>query len=537
MSFPATPLFAATLGALAVATLFALHHLRVRLVRRKVVTTMFWRRTASQAIARSWWGQFRYPWTFALLSVIALLLAASLCLDHFRADPTARGALVIDAGQSMSRLDSSGHRLLDQAIDHARADLSGVDSGVTVVVADPVPRVIARADQPIAIALRELAEISPAAVPADAAAALRLAGNLAPANGGQIIWCTDSQHLPSLPKSVAERVHIDAVGAADDEARIIGVTYEPAADAGPGRLRVRVAAFGAIHQPVALTASHEQVSAHVQLSMSGGQADAIVENVPADGSTWQLTLAGATPATGVSFQTPRTPPLRFVMASNIPRPLRTALLAIGSESAAGDRNALIVTSDGTDSGAAPRVKWISEGSPLAAGTPLRIDGGLADVIDLESSVAGNGPAVSVTHATPLISAGTLSVAAYSQDRRMLYLSTALWTGNDLPRRAAFVLLLRQYCRQLAGASDASAVVSGARAVVDPLWAAGDGTVAPAVVFERPESVAGGITSTGAGSNEIFARGGAGPRAFEMALGAALMLAVVEGLLFAARKVV
>ena len=315
------------------------------------------------------------------------------------------------------------------------------------------------------------------------------------------------------------------------------MTYEPAADAGPGRLRVRVAAFRAMHQPVALTASHEQVSAHVQLSMSGGQADAIVENVPADGSTWQLTVAGATPATGVSFQTPRTPPLRFVMASNIPRPLRTALLAIGSESAAGDRNALIVTSDGTDSGAAPRVKWISEGSPLAAGTPLRIDGGLADVIDLESSVAGNGPAVSVTHATPLISAGTSSVAAYSQDRRTLYLSTALWTGNDLPRRAAFVLLLRQYCRQLAGASDASAVVSGARAVVDPLWAAGDGTVAPAVVFERPESVAGGITSTGAGSNEIFARGAAGPRAFEMALGAALMLAVVEGLLFAARKVV
>jgi hypothetical protein len=551
-------ILAIALGVIAAAVLFALHLLHVRPPQQRVATLLFWRQAVRQQRRRVIWGRFSHPWVYALLSLIALLICASLLFEHWKG--TANQDLlvvVVDSGYSMTATDAQGRRRIDEAIRQVTDDLSQRNGQrIALISAGPQPALLSDEQAPPALLRRQLAQLQAADLPAASADALTLAANLLADRQGQIVWYTDQNIAPpQVPPEVSSRVTIRRIGADEPNANIAAVLFEPASeDATTGALRVRIQSSGGYSGPVTLTATPAAGgSPKATQGNVGGESDLVLDGFAADGSTWDLAISGAPGPKAddqVRLRLPHRLPLRFRFAGDVPRPLRAALLAVGTEAGDGEP-AIMVSNAAAPAGSADlaRIRIVETG-PAASPAPLELQSGVitVDDLELEGAIAGAGPALSnlpVDQKT-IVRAGPAVLASInvSETGRTLDFSTALCDG-DLPRRAAFPILLQRLCRVLIGWTDAAPAVAAERVVADPLWPGGSEVLQqnrPVVVFQRLAGPSGEPVA----SSVAKAQGGqAHPpyaistwfRPWELALIAAMALLIVEGLLYAARKIV
>lgn len=482
------------LGLGAVGALFALHHLRTRPTRRAVATLIFWQQSRREQAARRLWSRrFSHPWTFLLLALIALLIAASLSADRWGRGDGGRAVIVIDVGSHTACPGVGGASLLLGAVSDVKRDTSRLTSSPTLIAAGARPSVLCDQSVPLPVFDDRLDRLEPLAEPSNAAPALELAASMIGSRTGTIDWYTDSPALPEgLPAGVAERVRLRRRAAPVEAAAIVGAVYDPAGGgAAGGTLRVRLA--GRSGKPLKLTAAFGGGVREQRIERLDGSAEADFDEVAADGQrlTLQLTDAPGSPGEHtVQCQLPQRSQPRFCVVGEIQRPLREALASVGTivTSPAGaivvarQGQALPAGGAGTISIVDPRPAdaAVTAAVPAAvppavppaglitAATPAGVT--LAD-LDFEGATASGRSAIPPA-AQRLLVAGDQTSAAIDRtpDGPTLYLSSALVDETaDLPRRAAFPVLIDRLTGELIGRRAAPLAVSARRVAQDPLW--------------------------------------------------------------------
>ena len=208
--FGLSPLFAAGLVAAAAAVLFVLHHLRVRPEVRQVPTLLFWKEAVEETRARSLFGQFRHPRTYAFLSVLAALLVLAL------AEPETRGgladvrhiALLVDVSPAMgARLhegisdagEAPGGRVLDLARTSARAFLDRVSlrDRVAVFTTGNGSGLLAGFSEARPLTLQRVEALEPGKVTPDLAHTLQRAASLLRGKSRPMVVLLTGPSLPS----------------------------------------------------------------------------------------------------------------------------------------------------------------------------------------------------------------------------------------------------------------------------------------------------------------------------------------------------
>ncbi len=530
------------LAAAAVATLFALHHLRVRPTRRPVATLIFWQAATLPQRAHALWSRrLTHPRTFALLAAILLLTAAALTADRWGGVGPAdrRDVIVIDAGAETAADDGSGRPLLRRAAGLAKADLGDAPA---VIAAGEQPAVLSPGGDPAAVVRRRLNRLVPGDGASAAGLALQLAGTVQGPLGGDIRWYTARDRVPAgLPAEVARRVRIRPVGPAV-AAAIVGVAFEPDAD-DPARGSLTVTCGGRSTGPMTVTAERAGDPPLARpVTLEAGRGTVAFADVPADGRSVVVRLTGAAgPAATheAAFQLPDGRPLTFRFVGDVPRPLRDVALALGTE-ADGGRIAVVGPGASVPADAAAVLAVIDHGQGVPADDRLSFAAGTpwGRGLSLEAAAA-RGPALDTPGAAVLTAGGaTLASLDQTPGRRTLYLSGGLVGPTaDLPRRAAFPVLLERLCRELVGRPSPPSTVAALRAAQDPLWPGPPERPTGAATVTLPDDPP--VTAAVVGDD---LGGGAETAArhvpwVEVVLGAALALTVVEALLLAARKIV
>ncbi len=534
---PISPGFLAV-SAAALATLFALHHLRVRPTRRPVATLLFWQGTSLAQQPRTLRSRrFRHPKTFGLLAAVLLLTAVALTADRWRGGGAAdrRDVIVIDAGADMAADDGSGRLLLRRAADLAGADLSNASA---LIAAGEQPVLLSRGDESEAVIRRRLSRLAPETGASAARLALQLAASVQGSAAGDIDWYTARDQVPTgLPAEVARRVRVHPVGPAAAVA-IVGLAFEPAAD-DPARGTLTVTCAGRATGPVAVTAELGGVPAVVRpVAFDGGRASIDFADVPADGRSVVVRLTGApgpAPTHEAAFRLPDDRPLTFRFVGDVPLPLRAVAIALGAETDGG-RIAVVGPGASVPADAAAAIAVVDQGIAVPPGERLSFAPGTpwSRGLSLEGSVAA-GP-VPATPGVAVLTAGPATLASLDQTptRRTLYLSGGLVAATaDLPRRAAYPVLLERLCRELVGRPSPPSTVAASRAAQDPLWPGPPespaGAAAVTLPDDPPVKSATDVTAAATVGRHV-------PWA-EVVLGTALALTVVEAALFAARKIV
>ncbi len=543
--FDTTSITAIGLGIGSAAALFALHRLRVQPTTKTIATLLFWRQAVQQQKTRVLPGKFSHPLTYLLLVAIALLLAMSLIGDQWQTTTTAGPtAIVIDAGYTMAAATPGGQSRLAEAQRRA-ADEVRRSGDVSLIAAGARARLLSAFSDPRAQFDDQLNRIQLHNTSPDSASALQLAFSLLPQDHGRVIWYTDQPAVPEwLPTTIASRIRVEHLDAAVTDAAIIGVIYESSAtDAATGRLRVRVGATPDIKHPLSLKASPAAGAVQTFTVPSGSESEVTIEGVIADGATWTLQLIDAPGLPGndtVTVRLPKHSAVTFRFHGNVPEPVRAALLAIGTQ-AQDDAPAAIDVM--LDDAAAPKnvhsvLRLITVGSTQTpSGAKLRFAADTDEGLTLDDIVLAAGPALS-ENASPVLRAGDVVVAAMNKSldsRRELRLSSALWdTGSNLPKKAAFPVLMQRFSRQLAGWSEARSL-PGDRILADPLWA-DDERQFQTLVYSRPPEAAARSAVPVVEETTAETAKGSWP-VLELLLAAALTLLTAEGLLLATRKIV
>ncbi len=461
-------------SAAALATLFALHHLRVRPTRRPVATLLFWQGTPLAQQPRALRSRrFRHPRTFALLAAILLLTAAALTADRWRGGGAAdrRDVIVIDAGADMAADDGSGRPLLRRAADLAGADLGNASA---LIAAGEQPVLLSRGDESAAVVRRRLDRLAPAREPRP--------------RGWRCSWppacrarppATSTGTPPGTRCRPACRPRSPGgSGSTPSDRRrpspSSAWTFEPAAD-DPARGTLTVTCAGRATGPVAVTAQLDGDPAVVRpVTFDAGRAAVAFAGVPADGRSVVVRLTGApgpAPTHEAAFRLPDGRPLTFRFVGDVPQPLRAVALALGAESDGG-RIAVVGPAASVPADAAAAIVVVDRGSGIPPGERLSFAPGTpwGRGLSLEGSVAA-GP-VPATPGAAVLTAGPATLASLDQTptRRTLYLSGGLVAATaDLPRRAAFPVLLDRLCRELVGRPSPPSTVAASRAAQDPLW--------------------------------------------------------------------
>jgi hypothetical protein len=538
-------------GATAVGVLYALHHLRAQPVRKPVATLIFWKEATRKQQARVPWARrLTHFWTFALLSLICISLAASLSADQWmnRQKHAGNNAIVIDTGCSMTATDGRNPQTpLSRALRAALVDLDMMPVTPAVISAGIQPMLLVQPSDPLAIAKRRLASLQPSGSASASALALNLAGDVIGPGNGIIYWYTDHDEIPAgVATAYVPRVKIMRQQLPIEAVAILGADFVTQnGNQLSGTLHVRVA--GASKKPFAI--EEQQGTGSVQekpVDLVAGEADISFDGLQANGQVVTLKLKGA-PGAGAeqatTYELPLRVPLKFQFIGTIPRPLRLALLAIGTEAPASDANVVVVEQGQTIPAKARAViKVVEQGPAIKSGT-LLVEGGVPALAGLsfEDAAVTDGPAVPYS-LQPLLRVSKSVVAGLSNSsgRKTLYLSKAI-VGEDslIPRHAAFPVLVYRLSTDLAGWSPGSDAVTSLRQVVDPLWnPSGKTDSLNSTVFEPPllasiaDKASSDVTAARSTLSEWPALGWT-----EIMLAIALLLLVFEGSLYASKKIV
>ena len=538
----------AALGTTAVAALFALHHLRTRPTRRAVATLIFWRETAREQQSRILWARrFTHRRTFLLLSVIALMLAASLSADRWDRPGTEDAVVaVVDVGSPMAATVVGGQSILQRAVASVRAEAKPSSSSPMLIAAGAQPAVLCELDAPLPIFMDRLARITPSAEASNAALSLELAASALGDRPGRIDWYTVRVSLPDgLPPEVADRVRLRRCPAPSEAVAITGVTFKPAADQPSlGTLCVRLA--GASDRPVTVRATIGGVVRERRVEAIDDRTVVAIGGVEADGQVISIEVRdapGSPTEHAVRYALPKRTPLRFCVIGDVPRPLRAVLGAIGTQTTTAD-GAIIVAAQGQALPPGGRAAIVvTGGSPTGvAGRPIVAVSDAPPTIvaiDFEGATANAEPSLPPA-VRPVLVAGPATVAGFEQtdDGPRLYLSSALIDeAADMPRRAAFPVLMQRLCAKLAGWHAAAPVVAAQRVAQDPLWPSPPSTppteLTVTKVFDPP------VTAPPGGAAAL-------PRVTPHAMAwrwtpalliGSLLLLAVEGFLLASKRIV
>lgn len=534
---------AAGVAVLGIGAIYALHHLRIRPNRVTAPTLLFWQQAVRpQQTKTLWHRRLSHRHTFALLSAIALLASLGMIADRFgQRDDRGTDVIVIDSGAAMNARTDDGRTLLAGALDQAIADVPTFGQTPAVISAGPIPLLLSPADQPAAIVRRELSSLAPRPGASAARLAIQMAAGLQGQRCGRILWYTAEPTLPEgLPQEIAQRIERRTTAAASRAA--ITAVAPQLTPSDSGRNVLRVTAAGATQGTLTLTARGENgITIEQPLSLQNGRAETTLA-LPAGAGDVSLALRGnadTAPAEAVTFKLhdPTPPTFRFV--GPVPAALRAALLAFGTESPTGT---IVVLNEGTPRPTGVRAAIVIQPATTAAGNePLALTAASFQDAPLQNgdwlerarvqSVAAALPG------TPLLTAGRWPAVGLERqaDGATLCLSDSLVNDQaDLPRRAAFPVLMQRWCDQLVGRQTATVSIPWQRSAEDPLWA-GPGDVAVRQTIAVADTPA-------APPNESAALATPGDIRWQMpwaeiVLGGALVLAVVEGLLFAARKII
>jgi len=460
----------AGLVGLCAALLAALHLLRIRPRRVRVVTTWLWSQAARQTRARTLWRRFRHPWTYALLLLISALLVAALGRPEFRQTRAAGAAtvIVLDAGMSMAApagQASSWTQAVTVGVAEARR--CGADAPVALVVADPWPRVLHGFHEPPLLLARRLREVRPTDSWPARRPAIQLARSLLspwqradgrrpetqpsmfgePQPDRRIIVVTDHPQpelwglsdLVAAPGDTDDGIDVRfvPVGPAADNAALLAAFLEPLPeDLYRGRLRVRVGYWGEtsragtlrVHRSVEIAG--QPLLAESRTFQPGAAVDFVVPEVPADGGQLLIDLAIEDAVAGDNQAVVRLPqrtPIRVRIATETPPALVTLLasdpaLRLGEE----DEPDVEVRTGLTDSPAPALVAVLGGGPTIAAGTAVQIHAMPASLGDMRFAT----PACGAGEALPLRRdgswegpAGSRSAAATRLDEQTVYLAT------------------------------------------------------------------------------------------------------------------
>ena len=498
MNLAALPIsaVAAALGVVCLGVLYTLHHLRVQPRQAPTATLLFWRQAVRPQQTRVPWSRrFTHRKTFLLSAATLILLALTLTADRWgRGTNTQRDVIVVDAGTATSADDGKGHSLLRTITAAAGADLHQLPDGVALIAAGPRPQLLARSGEPAALAARQLDELRPQNGASASSLAIQMAGGVIGDHAGQIHWYTAENQTPGgLPVEVAKRIVLHQVRAPDCVA-IVGVTFEPSIDdEGHGTLRVRLA--GAAKADVTISAkSGEQAAQTQSVALSGDTADVAFPNLPSDGQTVRVELRDAPGAVAMhtgEFRMPDRRALTFRFVGDVPRALVTALLTTGSRS---DDGSVAVMTEGMTPppGVKAAIIVVGAGKGVAAGSALNLaEASAVRGLDLENATAVDGPALPGDLLQQL-TAGGATVAGVTRGTGLptLYLSSSIvGPAAELPKHAAFPVLVGRLCDALLGRGNGSIAVAIARTAQDPLWTGpADAPATHAVtVADRPPS--------------------------------------------------
>jgi len=446
MTFTGIPFWAvASIAVGAAGALAVLHLLRVRRRQVRVVTTMFWRQAAEESRARSLIERFRYPLTWAMLTLICALIALALgkpVMDAERGSPT---VVVLDAGASMD----VGTRMAD-ARDAVRKHVAG-SGRVAVIAAAPEPRLLLAFDESPAALADRLAAQNPAAGPSDTAAALRLARSLASGETKANILLVTDRPQPG----VQDDVQVVTVGDPTANAAIVGAQFEPdAANPLRGTFRCRIAYWG--RQPGEVT-----WEGGAQTMQPGQTHDIVMPDEAADGRTLSITINdGSLPAdNSLAFRLPKRKPIRVAAIGVMPRALAAVVVAAPEltlvEDAA-DADVLIVAGPGDVPESTPTLAIVTDEDPPQKAAPLQgvEASALTGDLDFEGALCRSfAPMRTADGIEPLLTAGDAVVATLNTRDTVpsIRVEKSLMAADAAaPRRIAFAIFCTRALRHLAG---------------------------------------------------------------------------------------
>jgi hypothetical protein len=482
-------LIATISAAASLAVLYALHRRRAPARPRAVATLQFWRAAVgpdAEANARPT-ARLERPWAFLLLAASVLALGVAAALPPARVSPR---VVVLDAGSAMRWSTDDAPTPLDRAVDAVEAGLTTA-CPAAVVVADGRPRLIARGEDGVAAvraALESVRSARPGTEPVatGSALAINLAGQLTEAD---VDWYTDEAAVPDgVAPAAAARVHVRRPAASDGRAAVVNVWFNS-----DDRLSVRVARSASRSpRPLAIELDRPGQPARscpVVFPPTARTADVAFDHVPADGGSASILLRTAGDATiqSLPVRLPASPEVAVRCLPGVPAALRAAADVAGGPAVVGAAVvAVLPRGDPRPPDATGTVWSISGGADVAPGSQIIADPAdpLTAGLDLEGAVSAGGPAVS--GGQPILWAGGRVVASIDPAARAASFSTAV-TGDaaDLPRHAAFPVLLARVFRRLGGRTELPPVVPASRLVTDPLWRGGGLDAEPIATADLP----------------------------------------------------
>jgi hypothetical protein len=479
------------LAAVSTLAVFLLHWLRARPVERPVATTMFWRPVAVRLRPRYLWQRLRAPLSLILTLLVTALLLLALCGPfRFATMKSTAQVVVIEAGPALHAPGADGRTGVAVAIELARELLEEADprAACAIVVADPVPRLIAPWDTPRATLAEKLSVLRPAAAPVDRARILRFLDQLAGWAGTPFAttWCTaDAAGLESvLERAGADQmITVLPVSRQAGNGAILWAAFVPQPIwSTRGALLVRVGWYGAQAAELVLHAglpTGERIAAREIRLAPGAERDVELATLDADGRAIELTLVeslGSPVDNRTTIHLPNRPPISARVPSPIPDSLRIALEAVPVELRTDGTAAFWVATDSTVSGETRGPGMLIVETGPRVDQPLGLDethvSPVAPGRNWDSARCGVGSALEPAESMlPILRAGVQVLAALDRsdpERPRLLLADALLAADSTaPRAAAFPAFVAAGARLLAGVDSALPVISSARLAADP----------------------------------------------------------------------
>lgn len=469
------PIFwVALITAAAVALLVAFQFLMQQSHKRRIVTVLFWPDCTPFSPARVLWNRFLRIGSFLLLLLILLLVCFSLA-GMERARIGSPVVIVADADSRQSSPDE-----LRSQINYL-ADQVKHDQNLTVILADPEPRVLLSASEPRQLLNDRLRHLQTVDAPVNSLRALGMAYQLVRWNAQGEIWFVsrDASMFEDCGRDAAGRIRLAPAGGDTVKPALLSMVFVlDEQDINHGRIYMRLSSSAGDSAKIRIELLHstkrlsiERVNANVRHG-----PEFVSPVLVADGSDITIAIVDEKShriIVPIAWRLPRIAAIAVQMDPRVPYALQAAVRACGAEQRS-DRPDVIVTNDnGPTLSALPAIVVVKKDNPHS------VEGGvikpaerahpLVAGLDFESArldVVTDVKDLGV----PLLRAGDSVVAALDQSgtHPRLYLSSELLaTDSDVIRRIAFVTLIHRALLTFSGSSRDVAAVPASLYFQDP----------------------------------------------------------------------